>query len=217
MKRRIVLVIDVLENIPPGTMAGILSGLAVTILVGVWSELRRWLDRHPWASGAAAGAVVALLLSGANPTEDESAMLPDGIIVASLKRCEDLANDWTDYTAAAGRVIVGVGSTTIRAVTRSFAPTETDGYWEHVLLEDELPAHRHGYRDFYWLQDKGTAEQNQVPTLGFLPSGVGASGTDRGLNVGWYRDVETSLSKGGKAHNNMQPYIVLYFCEKKPT
>lgn len=99
---------------------------------------------------------------------------------------------WSEFKDAAGRVIVGVGAGA-GLTARQFR--ELGGSEIHKLTADEMPAHRH---DLWTSPQSGT-------------SGVmsGAARSDRPVNSA-LRGAEGQ----GKPHNNMPPYIALYFCKK---
>jgi hypothetical protein len=97
---------------------------------------------------------------------------------------------WTAF--GAGRVLVGLnGSDTDFDVAE-----ETGGTKTHTLTVDEIPSHRHN-------------EHMAVNTTGELEG-----------NDGWrsatqeYDSSYTSYVGGGGAHNNLQPYIVVYFWKR---
>lgn len=70
------------------------------------------------------------------------------------------------------------------------------GEKEHSLSIDEIPAHTHSVT----LESSGT-----VTSLGF---GVtSAAATEK-------KDVQTGSTGGGKAHNNMPPFITCYFWKR---
>jgi hypothetical protein len=97
---------------------------------------------------------------------------------------------WTPFIEGAGRVIVGVGSgdalTPRKLLDRGGAET-------HTLTIDEMPAHNHGG---IWGGTAGKAGMNN--SYAYHTSG----------------HVQIQTQGGGKAHNNMPPYIALVHCEK---
>lgn len=174
-----------------------------------------------WSSAIIGGIVGAVLpaigatwyLSGLNTRFEAhirhgnvgpSAALPSGVVVASLKRCRDLHDSWGNYRAGAGRMIVGVGTATIEGVERTFLSDQAGGFYSHVLLPEEMPPHAHSL---------------DLTSIGNVPgSGVLAF---IGENDGRKRHETYSAGGNGNTdtnaapHNNMPPYVALYFCEKK--
>lgn len=127
-----------------------------------------------------------------------SAGLPKGIVVASTVECADLGSDWRAYREAEGRMIVGVGGTSDdRGETRVIRKGESGGAFQHQLTEPQMPGHVHGVRR---QTDIGARDDNA-----FLARG----------EAGNMSDASTSSRGGGRPHNNMPPYIALYFCKKE--
>ena len=93
----------------------------------------------------------------------------------------------------AGRVMVGIDSTD----TDFDAAEETGGAKTHTLTVNELPAHNHN-------QPSGilpAPNSNDVDV-------TGGNGRTLGNNV------TTDNTGGGQAHNNLQPYIVVYMWKR---
>lgn len=112
-----------------------------------------------------------------------------GTIYISTKKdspASFLGGTWE--AVGAGRVLVGAGN--------GYTAGSTGGEATHTLTTEEMPAHSH---------DLGTL-------------GVDWSGTNSIYNLsiesktgrGW----ETSSNGGGKPHNNMPPYLVVYMWER---
>lgn len=142
------------------------------------------------------------------------APIPSGSVIASLNRCSDLGEDWQDFDAGAGRMIVGVGTAEIAGFSRTFRLEETDGYYEHELTIEQMPAHAHltstSYESFD-LAPYGHGER--TPKQEDFNSGkraVGGTFQDKP-----YPSALTFTAGEGQPHNNMPPYIALYFCKKE--
>lgn len=88
----------------------------------------------------------------------------------------------------AGKVLVGLDA----GQTEFDTVEETGGAKTHTLTEAEMPAHTHTYNN----------------SLGTAPNGRGDTGNS--LNTG----IATGSTGGGTAHNNLQPYIVVYFFKR---
>lgn len=109
------------------------------------------------------------------------------------KVIEFYGGEWEPF--GAGQVLVGAG--TIPATKegeedRVFTAGNTGGEYEHTLTTDEMPAHTHSEHGLGYLYDGGATFNNK--------SGV------RGYSWG----NTTGSAGGGKPHNNMQPYVVVY-------
>jgi hypothetical protein len=101
-------------------------------------------------------------------------------------------NGWTEFTDAAGRVIIGVGRG--EGLT-SRARGDTGGEEKHTLTVNEMPSHSHA---IFRPADPSNDDELFV-----------AGGTIRRSGP-----LPTERTGGGQPHNNMQPYIALYFCKK---
>ena len=117
---------------------------------------------------------------------------------------------WTAF--GAGRVPVGIDSTDndFDVVGEGQNTNGTNGAKTHTLTISEMPAHDHvANRDTY-----GTANlllrrnSNGAGSVGDLDNTVGEPGL-RGSDVG-FPEIEGS----GSAHNNLQPYIVVYMWKR---
>jgi hypothetical protein len=95
---------------------------------------------------------------------------------------------WTAF--GAGRVPVGIDA----GQTEFNTAEETGGAKTHTLTTSEMPSHSHSYTR------KGTV------------TGGSTQGGDPN-SVGQFTD-NTGLTGGGQAHNNLQPYIVVYMWKR---
>lgn len=104
----------------------------------------------------------------------------------------ELLGSGTWVTFGAGRVLVGLDSTD-EDETNNFSTAEsTGGSKTHQLTVNEMPAHTHSY---------GTFSQAN-------PAATGGSGAYTSI-------TGTTQSTGGdEAHNNVQPYIVVYMWKR---
>jgi len=100
------------------------------------------------------------------------------------------ADRWpgTTWDDIAGRVLVGLDSTQTEFDTIG----ETGGEKTHTLIADEMPEHVHEF-------DLFAAGGPTNPTY--------ATGVANGYYIG---SQNTKSSGGGEAHNNLQPYKVVY-------
>jgi microcystin-dependent protein len=113
---------------------------------------------------------------------------------------------WTAF--GAGKVLVGVDASDTDFDTAE----ETGGAKTHTLDITEMPSHRHG-----GIQPAGSQGAN---ANGFdVDSSVSGSSTDTKLTTyagGAGSDTNGSLTSPGatQAHNNLQPYIVVYMWKR---
>lgn len=98
-----------------------------------------------------------------------------------------------------GRTLVGVGTGNDGSTSMSFATAgSTGGEYSHTLTTDEIPSHTHNTR-VAWDSSKGSSStiNGNFQRLLYYP------GNAYGIN---------SLGTGGgSSHNNLSPYIVVYF------
>lgn len=114
--------------------------------------------------------------------------LPVGAVVA-FDLSDGCPIGWEEFNDAQGRFILG------RSDERSeWAFRQRHGEAEHVLTIPEMPSHDHKYLDNSYA----------------IVKPISRSGD------GGHRDVQRTTDKtgGGQPHNNMPPYISLYWCKK---
>lgn len=147
-------------------------------------------------------AFVTAAISAATPTAAEvnAHAYPVGSIYTSISSTNPatLLGVGTWVAFGAGRTLVGFDSTQ----TEFDTVEETGGSKTHTLTESELPAHTHNTLSSY---------QNNVEVIG--SSTVTITEADRsgdGADV----DIATSSTGSGTAHNNLQPYITVYFWKR---
>lgn len=90
----------------------------------------------------------------------------------------------------AGRVNVGVGTS-----DQAFAAGATGGASTHTLTTAEMPAHNHPYS-------------------GVNGGSMGNGSSYPGLSDNTNRTPSTQNTGGGGAHNNLQPYVVVYMWKR---
>ena len=94
----------------------------------------------------------------------------------------------------AGRTLVGIDA----GQTEFDTVKETGGAKTHTLIEAEMPSHAH-------------VENQNSATTGAL-AGWGARDTSTSTSIA--TGYSTAATGGGGAHNNLQPYIVVYMWER---
>lgn len=112
---------------------------------------------------------------------------------------------WT--AAAVGRVPVG------KAASGTFGTAgATGGAETHTLTESEMPSHNHGMGTINRLANVGNV-QNGAGNLDDWPgSGGPISATNAVVGNSWTGSM--GMTGGGAAHNNLQPYIVVYIWKR---
>lgn len=115
-----------------------------------------------------------------------------------------LGGEWKSF--GSGRTLVGVNTS-----DTSFNTVEkTGGEKTHTLTIKEMPSHNHNRAKIKY-------------TNQFLGPAGGSNANVAGINLnsGYYpytneteNNVEVSNTGGGQAHNNLQPYITVYFWKR---
>lgn len=101
---------------------------------------------------------------------------------------ETLFGGGTWESFGAGRTLVGVDPS-----DADFnASNKTGGAKTHTLTRDQMPSHQHAFN----MEPVGAAH---------------SSGTARNVISGSAQKGSVTASGGGDPHNNMQPYITVYF------
>ena len=146
--------------------------------------------------------------------------VPQGAVMAvefsgsAEPKCPD---GWSRFSRAGGRFIVGAGPHTNKdqrgQPLREYRQEEDGGTEKHALDASELPPHQHGYvtsqNDQYRVVDVSRVMQNSTPNAR-LPLV-----DNEGVRYNWAENLETDtgIDLDGSAHNNMPPFIALYFCK----
>jgi hypothetical protein len=110
---------------------------------------------------------------------------------------------WSAY--AAGRVLVGVGTS-----DQAFAAAATGGESNHTLTSLEMPVHAHTLTDpthshTYYNGRGGVGYTGGANNA--IDSSLGTSGTSVAASA---TGITMANAGSGNAHNNLQPYIVVY-------
>ena len=186
-----------------------------------------------WAAIALVAAFVALVglvlaavvfrfdfnIAGMNFGRSESqpqasTSLPDGAVVA-FDRDSGCPRDWSLFEPAISRTIVGaVAGRSASAPTQdengellSARQYRADGGAEmHTLTVEEMPGHTHAFpadTEVVFLDRSADRETDYIPE--------GQQKWENFITKGPKLDT---VGKGN-SHNNMPPYIALYFCKKE--
>ena len=115
------------------------------------------------------------------------------ILSTTLNTADKVKNiyggNWEAF--GAGKVLIGAGSNG----GRSFTAGSTGGEYTHTLTINEMPSHTHTVTDWYFKRNEGDQ--------------LGNTHGDELLG-NTHTTSTTSASGSGLAHNNMQPYVVVY-------
>jgi hypothetical protein len=180
----------------PSLASGI-TGAEVKTLIGV-------VEPAINASTAEGGAVTPVLATGitaeevraligaaaAATTATLSSVYPVGSIytsVAGTNPSTFFGGTWEAF--GQGKVVVGLDS----ADTDFDTVENTGGAKTHTLITDEIPSHTHSM-----------SIENA--------SGTGSTGSSNGASS--FSTVNTSATGGDGAHNNLQPYVVVYMWKR---
>lgn len=186
------------------TVSGALSGSTVAIPIA-----------SPTESGLMTPAHVSKLAGLADPlsmADIVDKIYPVGSIYTSTSSTNPSTlfggGAWVPF--GAGRVLMGAGDS-------SYPAGSTGGEAAHQLTEREMPSHRH-YIDnpvhkiagVYNPRDHHVADSDNVGYGYVEGQGSRWDGTDRYYWYTWQESGQTNDVGGSIAHNNLQPYIVVY-------
>ncbi len=140
--------------------------------------------------------------------------IPREAIVAFTKPCEEL-DGWEDYSDSAGKFLLGAG----RGVLRPRGPHKPSselseiqlsevkagdqgGEEAHILTTNEMPEHNH---------DSGSGKYLVTITGNLTKENTDSKG---GNEINIKDGVKIRAVGKGMPHNNMPPYVALYFCRR---
>lgn len=159
----------------------------------------------------------ALLEASNNLTIDfiKDKIYPVGSIYTSTNNVNPSAlfgGTWIQF--GAGRVLMGAGDS-------SYPAGSTGGEAAHQLTENEMPSHKHSINNpprkiagVYNPQDHHVADSVSVQYGYVEGQGTQWRGTDRYYWYRWQESGQTNPVGGSVAHNNLQPYIVVYMWKR---
>lgn len=131
--------------------------------------------------------------SAENTNREE--LIPVGAVLP-FDKDDGCPEGWSEFASAAGRVIIGVGAGNFDSknnllTNRRFR--DKGGQESVVLSRSQMPKHSHRF-------------------------GVNRGSDYQGVRLedrhGAYGGVQTEDAGGNQPHNNMPPYIALYYCKK---
>lgn len=107
-----------------------------------------------------------------------------------------LGGTWEQF--GQGRTLIGEGTGNDGSTSMSFTTNSSGGEYQHKLTVDEMPSHNHS-RDTYTSGSEATGYGLARHSVGFYDRVMVSGSGDTG-------------NKGGDAsHNNVQPYITVFF------
>ena len=127
------------------------------------------------------------------------------------------------WSSIIGRVIVGVGAGSDGTDSINFGEDTTGGKYNHTLDIDEMPSHRHQFKDNEGNPYNAISDNNLRGTVtGVVDSqGPRETGNDTGVTQtrfagGSGSDSDGDLASAGatQSHNNIQPYQTAYMWER---
>ena len=145
---------------------------------------------------------------------------PPGAVIAFHRSERDggaRPENWELYRDAGGRMIIGAGqheNTDVNGNLLQTYPSFADsnfsaagGAETHTLTVAEMPDHSHKLTASKVEGNRGFSDNGDFPGLGLRERGVDPSNEET-------QDVLRPRALG-QPHNNMPPYIALYFCKKE--
>ena len=109
-----------------------------------------------------------------------------------------LGGTWTQF--AQGRTLIGVGTGNDGTTSMSFTASSSGGKYKEILTIDQIPNHSHEQvvvADTHNNTGLRSDYNNDVQNGGAFPQGI-----------------NTNPTGGGQSHNNIQPYISVYFWKR---
>ena len=124
------------------------------------------------------------------------------VAYVSAKGEKTCPKGWVPFEAAKDRFILGAGANYPVVGT-------TDGEAEVTLSEAQMPTHDH---DFAYVSVRGIEWLNAGTNTNMPYFNISSSQSARNVNVKRHGAGVFSAG-GGEPHNNMPPFIALYFCQ----
>ena len=136
-----------------------------------------------------------------------------GMVVA-FDRIDGCPTGWIPFDAAAGRMIVGVDGVDYTLPYTSGNPDYQQGGSEvHTLSIEEMPRHRHYLATQRDRTSDGLSGNNALATRARRDSNS-QNYTLYSAGAVEPSDGVTSYSGSNQPHNNMPPFVALYYCKK---
>lgn len=165
-------------------------------------SVKAYADAREVAADAYADSIVAAA---------KAALFPVGSIYTNAGVSTNPATllgfgTWTAF--GAGRVMVGFDS----GQTEFDTPEETGGAKTHTLTTAEMPSHTHGVGTLNRLGNVGNVVNGATSFDDWPGSSGPISATNAIVGHSWTGSLANE--GGGGAHNNLQPYIVVYMWKR---
>lgn len=191
-----------------------------------WSTLKDKVIVSVASAVLTAGAIWGLTKAGVFVGEIFAVEVPGGAVVAFENGCPTEAG-WVPFTDGHGKFLLGAGQGELRYQGRHHRPAGADnvvtltpveagdqgGAEKHTLTEQQMPSHTHEL----------LSPKNEHRLLDYLALYQGDGMHDwlwarhnpeAIYNINENSWPELSVEGGGEPHNNMPPYVALYFCKK---
>ena len=137
----------------------------------------------------------------------KSAMYPVGSVYITYNNVNPgtfLGGTWERF--GQGRTLVGEGTGNDGSTSMSFTTNSTGGEYKHKLTVDEMPKHKHAV----YIQNTTSNPQVNAPQWTVaLPNSWKQYASDTKLF-----GPSTGNAGGDASHNNIQPYITVYFWKR---
>ncbi len=110
-----------------------------------------------------------------------------------------------------GRVLIGNGSS-----DQAFAAGATGGESNHLLSSNEMPSHTHTVTDpgHTHVENMSTGANNGVATIAQTINQSTASTVSTYSTASNTTGITNQNTGGGASHNNLPPYLVVYFWQR---
>ena len=196
-----------------------LEGLRTEFDEKLRKQWRHFLGGALATGVAVTGILVTIALAektGEDGRDGKDATAPVGAVMAFASTCPE-KEGWKPYPDAGGRFILGVG----KGPLEKFVGLGTPGGKEKVTLTvEEMPEHNHeiggNLTGFNYEGDPGKLKSSLIAVRddgsAFRTEFQTPEGPEAGEKLLGHTDDGPDLK--GQSHNNMPPYIALYFCKK---
>lgn len=131
-----------------------------------------------------------------------------GLATLTRNNSFNTTNPHIDFSSITGIDLSGVFAL---GAGRNYKLNSTGGKATVTLTETEMPTHDHKVEDYYYpenLSDTGGADYGSVTNI------IGSGKSDRDNNKLLYTTHPTKNAGGGGPHENMPPYVAIYYLMK---
>jgi len=124
--------------------------------------------------------------------------LDEAVIAFNLGKDSECPNGWKPFQPASGRMIVGAEPSDYPSYSDE-EEKAVGGEKQVTLTVEQIPKHTH------------ELIEDSAQTTGYLKAGEQRDGISSQVGNATH---DRAMEVGDQAHNNMPPYIALYFCKK---